>query len=108
MGAATRYLQQRYSMPHAQVKGSLTDIGISVLIKVLYSHVNMNKKGIRPLAYPSLFNPILKFNHSAKYIIQRNYQVGEKRTVKLHKNTCLFLFIHLINHVIREDRVNKV
>lgn len=31
MGAATRYLQQRYSMPYAQVKGMLTDIGISVL-----------------------------------------------------------------------------
>lgn len=27
MGASTRYLQQRYSMPHAQVKGMLTDIG---------------------------------------------------------------------------------
>ncbi len=26
-GAATRYLQQRYSMPYAQVKGILTDIG---------------------------------------------------------------------------------
>lgn len=31
MGASTRYLQQRYSMPQAQVKGALTDIGISVL-----------------------------------------------------------------------------
>ena len=27
MGAATRYLQQRYSMPYAQLKGTLTDIG---------------------------------------------------------------------------------
>lgn len=27
MGAATRYLQQRYSMPFAQLKGTLTDIG---------------------------------------------------------------------------------
>lgn len=27
MGASTRYLQQRYSMPQAQVKGALTDIG---------------------------------------------------------------------------------
>lgn len=27
LAAATRYLQQRYSMPYAQVKGILTDIG---------------------------------------------------------------------------------
>lgn len=27
MGAATRYLSQRYSAPWAQVKGTLTDIG---------------------------------------------------------------------------------
>ena len=27
LGAATRYLQQRYSMPYAQLKGMLTDIG---------------------------------------------------------------------------------
>lgn len=36
MGASTRYLQQRYSMPQAQVKGTLTDIGISVVIEVYY------------------------------------------------------------------------
>lgn len=27
MGAATRYLSQRYSAPYAQVKGVLTDVG---------------------------------------------------------------------------------
>ena len=27
LGAATRYLQQRYSMPSSKVKGILTDIG---------------------------------------------------------------------------------
>lgn len=31
LGAATRYLQQRYSMPYAQVKGMLTDIGTEEL-----------------------------------------------------------------------------
>lgn len=31
MGASTRYLQQRYSMPQAQVKGTLTDIGTEEL-----------------------------------------------------------------------------
>lgn len=35
LGAATRYLQQRYTMPQAQVKGMLTDIGRSVAIKPL-------------------------------------------------------------------------
>lgn len=27
LGAATRYLQQRYSMPYGQVKAILTDVG---------------------------------------------------------------------------------
>ncbi|MCL2678653.1 MAG: manganese catalase family protein, partial [Clostridiales bacterium] len=30
LGAANRYLSQRYCMPYNQVKGTLTDIGISV------------------------------------------------------------------------------
>ncbi len=34
MGAATRYLQQRYSMPYAQVKGMLTDIGTEELAHI--------------------------------------------------------------------------
>ncbi len=30
LAASMRYLSQRYSMPYAEVKGLLTDIGISV------------------------------------------------------------------------------
>ncbi len=30
LGASLRYLSQRYSMPYAEVKSALTDIGISV------------------------------------------------------------------------------
>lgn len=30
MGAATRYLNQRYTMPYRETKGMLTDVGISV------------------------------------------------------------------------------
>lgn len=30
LGASLRYLSQRYSMPYAELKGLLTDIGISV------------------------------------------------------------------------------
>lgn len=30
LGASMRYLSQRYSMPYAEAKGLLTDIGISV------------------------------------------------------------------------------
>ncbi|MCI8649910.1 MAG: manganese catalase family protein [Anaerotruncus sp.] len=33
-GAATRYLQQRYSMPYAKVKGLLTDIGTEELAHI--------------------------------------------------------------------------
>lgn len=40
MGAATRYLQQRYSMPYAQVKGMLTDIGTEELARSLYQCKN--------------------------------------------------------------------
>lgn len=36
MGAATRYLQQRYSMPYAQLKGTLTDIGTEELVPYYY------------------------------------------------------------------------
>lgn len=31
LSASLRYLSQRYSMPYAKAKGTLTDIGISVL-----------------------------------------------------------------------------
>ena len=34
MGAATRYLRQRYSAPYAQIKGLLTDIGTEELAHV--------------------------------------------------------------------------
>ena len=34
LGAATRYLQQRYSMPFDQVKGMLTDIGTEELAHI--------------------------------------------------------------------------
>ena len=35
MGAATRYLNQRYTMPYKECKAILTDIGISVSIMYL-------------------------------------------------------------------------
>lgn len=36
MGAATRYLQQRYSMPYGEVIGILTDIGTEELAPYTY------------------------------------------------------------------------
>ena len=33
LGASLRYLSQRYSMPYPELKGLLTDIGISVWIR---------------------------------------------------------------------------
>lgn len=53
LGAATRYLQQRYSMPYAQVKGMLTDIGISVVIKAFYVKVKYKRVCLK--AYPHSF-----------------------------------------------------
>jgi spore coat protein JC len=32
LGASLRYLSQRYSMPYAELKGLLTDIGISLAV----------------------------------------------------------------------------
>ena len=34
LGASLRYLSQRYSMPYAELKGLLTDIGIEVLFRL--------------------------------------------------------------------------
>lgn len=40
LGASLRYLSQRYSMPYAELKGLLTDIGISVsLLHLLWLRV---------------------------------------------------------------------
>ena len=39
LGASMRYLSQRYSMPYAEAKGTLTDIGMSA----------SNRNRIRPL-----------------------------------------------------------
>lgn len=40
LGASLRYLSQRYSMPYPELKGLLTDIGISVsLLHLLWLRV---------------------------------------------------------------------
>lgn len=39
MGAALRYLSQRYSMPDEVSKSLLTDIGLSVMVLLLYTKI---------------------------------------------------------------------
>lgn len=60
MGAATRYLQQRYSMPYGELIGILTDVGteelahIEMISAIIYqltrnlSEEEINKKGFAP------------------------------------------------------------
>lgn len=37
LGASLRYLSQRYSMPYAELKGMLTDIGTEELVPQVYT-----------------------------------------------------------------------
>ncbi len=39
LGASLRYLSQRYTMPLAEIKGLLTDIGLSFTILHLYTKI---------------------------------------------------------------------
>ena len=60
LGAATRYLQQRYSMPYGELIGILTDVGteelahIEMISAIIYqltrnlSEEEINKKGFAP------------------------------------------------------------
>ena len=50
LGASLRYLQQRYSMPYAQVKGALTDIGTEELghLEMIGSIVHQLTRGLSP------------------------------------------------------------
>ena len=50
LGASLRYLSQRYSMPYAQVKGALTDIGTEELghLEMIGSIVYQLTRGLSP------------------------------------------------------------
>ena len=50
LGASLRYLSQRYSMPYAQVKGALTDIGTEELghLEMIGSIVYQLTRGLTP------------------------------------------------------------
>ncbi len=39
LGASLRYLSQRYAMPYPELKGILTDIGVSVSIMYLWIYI---------------------------------------------------------------------
>lgn len=52
LGASLRYLNQRYVMPYSEVKGLLTDIGVSVTILHTYYYKRsrlIHRKGVSAL-----------------------------------------------------------
>lgn len=52
LGAALRYLNQRYGTPYSEVKGVLTDIGVSVTILHTYFYKRsrlIHRKGVSAL-----------------------------------------------------------
>ncbi len=62
LGAATRYLNQRYSMPYAEVKGALTDIGteelahIEMVSAILYQLTrNLSETDIKKSGFDTYF-----------------------------------------------------
>ncbi len=62
MGAATRYLQQRYSMPYGEIIGILTDIGteelshIEMISAMIYQLTrNLSEKEIREKGFAPYF-----------------------------------------------------
>ena len=46
LAAANRYLSQRYTMPYKEIKGILTDIGVSVSkwFILIYSVINLQSR----------------------------------------------------------------
>lgn len=62
LGAATRYLNQRYSMPYGEVKGTLTDIGteelahVEMVSAIVYQLTrNLNEKDIKKSGFDTYF-----------------------------------------------------
>lgn len=62
LGAATRYLSQRYSMPYGEVKGTLTDVGteelahVELVSAILYQLTrNMDIKEIKKSGFDTYF-----------------------------------------------------
>lgn len=62
LGAATRYLNQRYSMPYGEVKGTLTDIGteelahVEMISAIVYQLTrNLNEKDIKKSGFDTYF-----------------------------------------------------
>ncbi len=57
LAAATRYLNQRYSMPHGEIIGILTDVGTEAKYK--FQAQNMGKGGISKTRNSSL--PVISY-----------------------------------------------
>ena len=62
LGASLRYLNQRYTMPYKEIKGTLTDIGVSVSVKHIMNELILDKL-IFHLIIPILtFRAVMNFN----------------------------------------------
>lgn len=56
LGASLRYLSQRYSMPYPELKGLLTDIGVSHTQVCFFILKNMHQFPVRLLKFcPAVF-----------------------------------------------------
>lgn len=55
LGAALRYLNQRYSMPTNKAKGLLTDIGTEEFEHLCYKYINTKQKHIELSQYAIIY-----------------------------------------------------
>ena len=61
LGASTRYLNQRYSMPYREVQGTLTDVGVSCSKCSGRSVFFLPEMCIRDRTISPVFDSILRF-----------------------------------------------
>ncbi len=84
LGASLRYLSQRYSMPYAELKGLLTDIGTDVAEMLHYGQTARNDAGL--LYTIKNTDRIIRYSESNRFAITDHPKVKEKakaRTINL-------------------------
>ena len=82
MGAATRYLNQRYAMPYDEAKAILTDIGMSVVVEVLpfaSSQPRSFGKTAFPLARRAVYSAPCARKHRTRWPLPRSVTGGFSR-----------------------------
>lgn len=76
LGASLRYLSQRYSMPYAELKGLLTDIGTDVAEMLHYGQAGRNDAGL--LYSIENTDRIIRYSESNRFAITDHPKVKEK------------------------------